>query len=258
MEQLFWNTCEEFLNFSTRYHYHTLAEYVDGIHKFNKNLDLVLIPEMAGNYGTLTPSVQISLELYIKAPETILPSEYFITVFSYELWLAIFLCIFSVILFLFALKRIFNYSFNSYIEFIYYVFGISQISFQYSSLSFNCCHTVTALFKFVISSSFSAFLITELLNLDYDLPFENLSEIFQQNKYSLCVFHDIHAFPRIMFNYGNSSGIMNTRKCPEFQENKPYPKYIENICENPYCVFGYLNYLIAKDIRKRQKYLLFC
>lgn len=253
MEFLIWNTSQEFLKFNTRYHNHTLAEYLSGIHKVNTEIDVVLIPEISGAQGTLSPSVQTWMEIYMKAPATVLPSEYFINVFNYDLWLAIILCVLTIILFLFVLKRQFKYSFNSYVEIVYHTFGISSMSFKIPSFSYSFCQTITALFKFVISSSFSAFLVSELLNMRYELPFETLNEIFNQTEYSFCINEFSYAFEVLSLNYGNATGILNSAKCPEPQETKPNPQYIRNICENPNCVFAYYDFLIVEDLRKNKE-----
>lgn len=250
LELEIWKSFDQFNNFTTIYHSHALNEYRYEILKVISDVHVVLVPELAGNFGASAASVLVWMELYIKVPKIILPSGYFIKVFNYKLWLAIILCLIFIVSFLFVLKQKLKLSFQKYHEIIYSTFGISNLSFRMTLISYSFCQTIVALLKFIISASFSALLIVELLHMSYHLPFDDLNGIFRQNRYSLCVNDYSHAFEVILQNYGNSTGILNSGQCPpaiEFQQN---PEYAKAICENPYCVFGFFDYLIAEDFRE--------
>lgn len=255
-----WTTMEKFLKFRSR---HYVLDHKDIGFFLSKYpfIDVILLPVAGGLRGSRSSTVSLWINVYIKSPEVTLPAKYFIYVFNYKLWLAIFVCIILIILFLYLLKSLLKLKLSHYMELIFLVFGISNSTFTFNSIAYNICHVTTNLMNFIVMASFSAFLIAQLSIVENNLPFETISDIFHQTDYAFCIHYRTHPFKVLLKSFGNSSGILNSNKCPTFSQKNYSPVLMKSICEHPKSAFGFYNYRLERELQKYyNKYVfsLFC
>lgn len=209
-----------------------------------ENIDMTTIPTAYQLEESLAPIEKIQYGLYLNIPEADLPCTYFINVFQLTLWIAFFSTLFLTILFLFFYKKILNCKINL-LMLIYYINGIvPDLENQDIKLfkSFHLCHTISAIFQFMIASAFSAFLVSELSIIINFLPFNDLDGILDQDDYSLC----LNTF-EIPYEILKDQKIVNRENCVDLSFNTEVPR-IQVICNSTKAIYMLMDFVINDEI----------
>lgn len=135
----------------------------------------------------ILPPIRLAVQhIFFPSPEHKMSSLYFIFVFHWTLWMGIggiVLIALTMLLFNNFYQQRF---FSEYIEIVYDIFGFHSASQNISS-SMQFFKIIISVWIFLMSTVFSSFLIAQMTIFENNLPFNNLEELLNQNKYSLCM-----------------------------------------------------------------------
>lgn len=149
---------------------------------------MTLLGEVDSGEITLPPITKVVHHIYFHALEHKLSSLYFIHVFHWTLWIGI-----AGVILITLSMLVLNYFYQSsasssyYIENVYEIFGFHLSSKRIDQRSMKIFKIIILTWMFLISSVFSSFLVAQLAVFEKQQPFNNLEELMNQNKYSLCM-----------------------------------------------------------------------
>lgn len=153
---------------------------------------------------------------YFKLPNINFPTAYFLHVFTLSFWLGIVFVVFWTALFIVVYIIVFNQNQSSIITLLMQFFSLVSMEDNKNynkKLSFKIAITVISIFVFFIASSFSVFLFSQLSSFKFDLPFDTMNEMLQQNEYAMCsrpLSRTTLTFQKIQNNYKIQ---INPKKC---------------------------------------------
>lgn len=187
----------------------------------------------------LAPIKYKYFDMFLKAPQPEIQSTFFLTVFSFEMWISIIFILILISLWMVFHHRINKLNTNATIDSIMQSFGVSSSSAVIlkipSLISLNFAKCLSAIFCFMVAASASAVLISELLTIKIKLPFTGLDDFWNQNDYALCILPSDHAFSFTKYKYGRGR-LLNNEKCHKLIYNIEETAY-DNICVSPKAVF---------------------
>lgn len=194
-------------------------EVVKGGTIYYRNCDILAFHIISANaFGSsLPPLFKTYSDIYFSMPPEQISSMFFLNVFEYKVWIFVWLSIAMAIILLLVLKILKNLSWDACTKYVLNIFGISTENTDNNLKSIELGQCVISIFMFLISSCFSCFLIVYLTTSKVKLPFSSISELFQQDEYT------IYANP-ISHNIMALIGMNFDMKKIKFEENMQHER----------------------------------
>lgn len=229
-----------------------VAMHVERLHELG--IDITLGPFAILSRHQLSPIISRSYDMFVREPSPTLPSTYFLSVFSIELWICIISTIAIIVTWLAIHHKLNKLTFSNIFDSILNTFGVAPSNEIFnipSQKSLNLVNTVTSIFCFFIATGLSAFLISELLTISYKFPFTGMDDFLNQNEYALCIPNDEYVYNFIPSKfYGHK--LFNGEKCGDI----PYRNTItvrEKLCNNPKAILIHLSETLTYNDNKYDK-----
>lgn len=214
------------------------------------NIDLCLGTQSLNDLFTLTPIYSSEFYLYAPNREPKLESTYFLSVFEFKLWMCMFFTIFLMIVLLYIYGKLQKWSI-SLLTLVLDVFQIATGNMpEKLKPSFKLLTLVIGLFLFLLASSFSAELITYLLKLDDDFPIKELSDVWTQKEYALCI--GPREFKHKIFMEMDKTGlVVNGKDCPAYMSSRISD--IDVICSSKNAIFLSSPEILIMHLKERSE-----
>lgn len=185
-------------------------------------VDIILYPTKYSTAGNkLAPINVISYDIFTRMTEPHVSNTYFLSTFSLNLWISVFLIISLSILVLIAHHKVYKLSGSVMINTIMMTFGMIPSSDALNlpcKVSLNLTKIVISILCFVIGISMSAFLVAELTTTESKYPFKDLNDFWQQSHYGICSFPQDLAF-KFLLNLDPNQHLLNNKNCDHYNIN---------------------------------------